>query len=47
MLFSPVFGFDSAYNGLFWNYSYLLQFLVSDTNIEPTVIKDANQLVSF
>ena len=43
----PVFGFNSAEYDINLIKSYLLPILVNDPDIEPTVIKKANQLVSF
>ena len=43
----PVFGFNSATYKLNLIKSYLLPILVNDRGIEPTVIKKANQLISF
>ena len=43
----PVFGFNSAKYDNNLIESYLLPILVNDQDIEPTVIKKANQLVSF
>ena len=44
---SPVFGFDSANYVINLIKSYLLPILVNERDIEPTVIKKANQFVSF
>ena len=44
---SPVFGFNSARYDLNLIKSYLLPILVNKRNIEPTVIKKANQFISF
>ena len=43
----PVFGFNSAKYDINLIKSYLLLILVNDRDIEPTVIKKANQIVSF
>ena len=43
----PVFGFNSAKYDINLIKSYLLPILVSERNIEPTVIKKANQFVPF
>ena len=43
----PVFGFNSAKYDINLIKSYLLPILVNDRDIEPTVIKEANQFVSF
>ena len=43
----PVFGFNSAKYDINLIKSYLLPILVSERDIEPTVIKKANQFVSF
>ena len=43
----PVFGFNSAKYDIKLIKSYLLPNLVNERQIEPTVIKKANQLVSF
>ena len=43
----PVFGFNSAKYDINLIKSYLLPILVNDQDIEPTVIKKANQFVSF
>ena len=43
----PVFGFNSAKYGINLIKSYLLPVLVNERQIEPTVIKKANQFVSF
>ena len=43
----PVFGFNSAKYDLNLIKSYLLPILVNERNIEPTVIKKANQFISF
>ena len=43
----PVFGFNSAKSDINLIKSYLLPILVNGQGIEPTVIKKANQLVSF
>ena len=43
----PVFGFNSAKNDFNLIKSYLLPILVNERDIEPTVIKKANQFVSF
>ena len=43
----PVFGFNSAKYDFNLIKSYLLPILVSERDIEPTVIKKANQFVSF
>ena len=42
-----MFGFNSATYKLNLIKSYLLPILVNDRGIEPTVIKKANQLISF
>ena len=43
----PVFGFNSAKYDLNLIKSYLPPFLVNERDIEPTVIKKANQFISF
>ena len=43
----PVFGFKSANYDINLIKSYLLPILVNERQIEPTVIKKANQFVSF
>ena len=43
----PVFGFNSAKFDLNLIKSYLLPILVNERNFEPTVIKKANQFISF
>ena len=43
----PVFGFDSAKYDLKLIKSYLLPIFVNERDIEPTVIKKANQLISI
>ena len=43
----PVFGFNSAKYDLKLINSYLLPILVNERDIEPTVIKKANQFISF
>ena len=43
----PVFGFNSAKHDLNLIKSYLLPILVNERDIEPTVIKKANQFISF
>ena len=43
----PVFGFNSAKYDINLIKSYLLPILVNERQIEPTVIKKANQFVSF
>ena len=43
----PVFGFNSANYDLNLIKSYLLPILVNERDIEPTVIKKANQFISF
>ena len=43
----PVFGFNSAKYDIDLIKSYLVPILVSERVIEPTVIKKANQFVSF
>ena len=43
----PVFGFNSAKYDLNLIKSYLLPILVNERDIEPTVIKKANQFISF
>ena len=43
----PVFGFNSAKYDLNLINPYLLPILVNERDIEPTVIKKANQFVSF
>ena len=43
----PVFGFNSEKNGNNLIKSYLLLILVNERGMEPTVIKKANQFVSF
>ena len=44
---SPVFGFNSAKYDINLIKSYLLPTLVNERDIEPTVMKKANQFVSF
>ena len=44
---SPIFGFNSAKYDITLIKSYLLPILVNERQIEPTVIKNANQIVSF
>ena len=43
----PVFGFSSAKYDINLIKTYLLPILINERNMEPTVIKKANQLVSF
>ena len=43
----PIFGFNSAKYDLNIKKSYLLPILVNERNIEPTVIKKANQFILF
>ena len=43
----PIFGFSNAKYDLNLIKSYLLPILVNECNIEPTVIKKANQFISF
>ena len=43
----PVFGFNSAKYDLNLIKSYLLPILINERDIEPTVIKKANQFISF
>ena len=43
----PVFGFDSAKYDMNLIKSYLLPILITESNMEPAVIKKANQFVSF
>ena len=43
----PVFGFNSAKNDINLSKSYLLPILINERIMEPTVIKKANQFVSF
>ena len=43
----PVFGFNSAKNDINLIKSYLFSILINERNMEPTVIKKANQFVSF
>ena len=43
----PVFGFNSAKYDINLIKSYLLPILINESNMEPTVIKIANQFVSF
>ena len=43
----PVFGFNSAKYDINSIKSYLLPILINERNMEPTVIKKANQFVSF
>ena len=43
----PVFGFNSAKYDLNLIKSFLLSILINERNIEPTVIKKANQFISF
>ena len=43
----PVFGFNSAKYDLNLMKSYLLPILVNERDIEPTVIKEAKQFISF
>ena len=45
--FLLVFGFNSAKYNLNLIKSYLLRILVNEQDIEPTVIKKANQFISF
>ena len=44
---SPVFGFKSAKYDINLINSYLLPILINERNMEPIVVKKANQLVSF
>ena len=44
---SPVFGFNSSKYDLNLIKSYLLPILVNERDVEPTVIKKANQFISF
>ena len=43
----PVFGFNSAKNDLYLIKFYLLPIRINEPDIEPTVIKKANQFISF
>ena len=43
----PVFGFNSAKYDINLIKSYLLPILINERNMEPTVIKKANQFVSY
>ena len=43
----PIFGFNGAKNDLNLLKTYLLPILVSERNIEPTVIKKSNHFISF
>ena len=43
----PVFGYNSANHHINLIKSYLLPILVNERHIEPTVVKKANQFVSF
>ena len=43
----PVFGFNSAKYDINLIKSYLLPILINERNMEPIVIKKANQFVSF
>ena len=43
----PIFGFNSAKYDLNLIKSFLLPILVKERNIEPTVLKKANQFISF
>ena len=43
----PVFGFNSAKNDINLIESYLLPILINERNMEPIVIKKANQFLSF
>ena len=43
----PVFGFNSAKNDINLIKSYLLPVLINERNMEPIVIKKANQSLSF
>ena len=43
----PLFGFNSAKYDINLIKSYLLPILINERNMEPTVIKKANQFVSF
>ena len=43
----PVFGFNSAKYDISLIKSYLLPILVNERDIQPTLIKKANQFVSF
>ena len=43
----PVFGFNSAKYDINLVKSYLLPILINERNMEPTVIKNANQFVAF
>ena len=43
----PVFGFNSAKYDLILIKSYLLPILINEQDIEPTVIKEANQFIWF
>ena len=43
----PIFGFNSAKYDINLMKSYLLSILVNERQIQPTVIKKANQFVSF
>ena len=44
---SPVFGFNSAKYDINVIKSYLFPILINERTLEPTVIKKANQFVSF
>ena len=44
---SPIFGFNSEKYDLSLIESYLLPILVNERNFEPTVMKKANQFISF
>ena len=43
----PLFGFNSAKNDMNLIKSYLLPLLINESNMDPTVIKKADQFVSF
>ena len=43
----PVFGFNKAKYDIILIKSYLLPILINEKNMKPTVIKKANQFVSF
>ena len=43
----PVFGFNSGRYGINLNKSYLIPYLINEKEIEPSVLKNANDFVSF
>ena len=45
--FLPVFGFNSGRCDVNLNKSYFLPYLINEKEIEPSVIKKANDFVSF